>query len=73
MLQLHNSYAGSLKMTTNDRETTPVSPVLNANLAKIEELSQRLVAAFAKKKDIDASLQGPGEDLYMKAASAYII
>jgi len=72
MLQLHNSYAGTQKMTTNDRETTPNSPVLDANLVKIEDLSQRLVAAFGKKKDIDARLQGPGEDLYMKAASAYM-
>ncbi|SLN17092.1 Poly-beta-hydroxybutyrate polymerase [Pseudoruegeria aquimaris] len=45
---------------------------LNENLAKIEELSQRLVAALSHKRNIDPSLQAPGQDLYMKAAAAYM-
>ena len=45
---------------------------LNENLAKVEELSSRLVAAFSRKKSVPASLQGPGQDLYMKAAAAYM-
>ncbi|APX88927.1 class I poly(R)-hydroxyalkanoic acid synthase [Brevirhabdus pacifica] len=45
---------------------------LNANLAKVEELSQRLVAAMAARKPSDKGLEGPGQDLYAKAASAYM-
>jgi polyhydroxyalkanoate synthase len=45
---------------------------LNANLAKVEELTQRLVAAMAQKRTIDASLQGPSDELFMKAAAAYM-
>ena len=45
---------------------------LNENLAKVEELSSRLVAAFSRKKTVPSSLQGPGQDLYMKAAAAYM-
>ena len=45
---------------------------LNANLARIEELSARLVAALAQKKPVSPSLQGPGGDLFMKAAAAYM-
>jgi len=43
---------------------------LNANLQRIEELTQRLVAALSRKRDIDPGLQGPGQDLYVKAATA---
>ncbi|MFV2036721.1 MAG: class I poly(R)-hydroxyalkanoic acid synthase, partial [Paracoccaceae bacterium] len=46
--------------------------LLNANLEKIEALSQRLAVAFGKKKSSDASLEGPGQELYAKAASAYL-
>ncbi|MEL6517021.1 MAG: class I poly(R)-hydroxyalkanoic acid synthase [Pseudomonadota bacterium] len=45
---------------------------LNENLAKVEELSSRLVTAFSRKKTVPSSLQGPGQDLYMKAAAAYM-
>ena len=44
---------------------------LNANLAKVEELSKRLVAAMGQRTPSDAGLQGPGQDLYMKAGLAY--
>jgi len=45
---------------------------LNENIAKIETLSQRLVAALASRKPVDPTLQGPSSDLYMKAAAAYM-
>ncbi|SFI52585.1 PHA/PHB synthase family protein [Celeribacter neptunius] len=45
---------------------------LNTNIVKIEELSSRLAAALAQKKPIPQSLQGPGQELFMKAASAYM-
>ncbi|MEX3016332.1 PHA/PHB synthase family protein [Gymnodinialimonas hymeniacidonis] len=44
---------------------------LNANLAKVEELSKRLVAAMGQRTPADVGLQGPGQDLYMKAGLAY--
>lgn len=44
---------------------------LNANLAKLEELSKRLTTALAQKRQVDPSLHGPAPDVYMKAASAY--
>lgn len=58
-------------MTTDEIETGPDLEKLNANLAKIEELSQRLAAAFGSKRQIPQSLQGPGAELYMKAAQSY--
>ncbi|WP_417241543.1 PHA/PHB synthase family protein [Celeribacter sp.] len=45
---------------------------LNENIERIEGLSQRLRAALARKKPIPTALQGPSQELYMKAASAYM-
>ncbi|MEM0935934.1 MAG: class I poly(R)-hydroxyalkanoic acid synthase [Pseudomonadota bacterium] len=45
---------------------------LNANIARIEELSQRMVAALSHKRNIEPGLQGPGQDLFVRAASAYM-
>lgn len=45
---------------------------LNANLAKMDELSKRLVAAMGKKKSADAGLQAPNQDVYVQAAAAYM-
>ncbi len=45
---------------------------MNENLAKIEELSQRLVSALSQARNVDPSLQGPGQELYVKAAAAYM-
>jgi len=45
---------------------------LNANLARIEELTQRLVTALSHRRAVDPSLQGPGQDLYVKAAAALV-
>ncbi len=43
---------------------------LNQNLARIEDLSKRLVAALSARKPGDAGLSGPGQDLYLKAGMA---
>ncbi|MCT8159780.1 class I poly(R)-hydroxyalkanoic acid synthase [Pseudoruegeria sp. SHC-113] len=63
-------------MTTDQSDAGPQDVKnlerLNENLAKVEELSQRLVAALSHKRNIDPSLQAPGQDLYMKAATAYM-
>ncbi len=45
---------------------------LEQNLARIEELTKRLSAAVTRRRNISPSLMGPGQDLYMKAAAAYL-
>lgn len=45
---------------------------LNSNLAKVEELSKRLTAALANRRQVDPALHGPAPDVYMKAAAAYL-
>ncbi|MCF1709067.1 class I poly(R)-hydroxyalkanoic acid synthase [Tabrizicola sp. J26] len=59
-------------MTTKDSETSERLDQLNANLAKIEELSQRLMVALSKRKPVDPALNAPGNDVYLKAAAAYV-
>lgn len=58
-------------MTTEEIENAKNLEILNENLAKVEELTQRFVSAVANKKQVHPGLQGPGQDLYMKAAAAY--
>ncbi len=59
-------------MTTDDPDASEEATQLNANLARVEELSQRLVQALGRHRPVRPALQGPGQDLYMKAAAAYI-
>ena len=59
-------------MTTEESDIGPDLVQLNANLAKIEQLSLRLVAAFERKEQLDAGVQGPGKELFAKAATAYV-
>lgn len=42
------------------------------NIQKIEELSQRLIAALAQKKEADPALSGPSSDVYAKVIGAYV-
>ena len=72
MLHCGKTYGVSPLMTTQDEKTGVNSERFDANIAKIEELSQRLVAGLSRKKAIDQSLQGPSQELYMKAANAYL-
>ncbi|SEK33783.1 polyhydroxyalkanoate synthase [Roseivivax marinus] len=44
---------------------------LNENLARVEELSQRLIHAMTQKKMTNPSLSGPSQDLYANALTAY--
>lgn len=44
---------------------------LEANLARVEELTQRLLAAMSGGRAVPQELQGPSQDLYAKAAGAY--
>jgi polyhydroxyalkanoate synthase len=54
----------------HDVDNVPNLERLNANIARIEDLSQRLVAAMAARKPTPPSLSGPGQDLFLKASVA---
>jgi polyhydroxyalkanoate synthase len=44
---------------------------LKHNLGELENLTIRLVKAISARRETDPALQGPGVDLYAKAAAAY--
>ena len=56
--------------TSSDDESRNLDN-LNTNIARIETLTQRLIAAFARKQPARSDLQGPDPALYMRAATAY--
>jgi len=62
-------------MTNDDIKNAPADDAgldrLNQNIAKVEDLSARLVAALSNKKSVRESLQAPSPDLFAKAATAY--
>ncbi len=62
-------------MTTEDISGTAISgkntAKLEANLARAEELTQRLLGVMGKGRAVPAALQGPAPDLYAKAVGAY--
>jgi len=57
-----------------NHDITPENPseTLNANIQKMDALTKRLVAALAQQREKNPGLEGPGQDLYMKAAAAYM-
>jgi len=59
-------------MTTVEYDQGQKLARMQANLAKMEQLSERLIAAVSKQKSKDAALNGPSNDIYMKAATAYL-
>jgi polyhydroxyalkanoate synthase len=63
-------------MTTDHVDTASEggSPAdrLKANLARIEELTQRLVAALARHRPRDPGLAGPAPELFLRMGSAYL-
>ena len=58
-------------MATSEYENSEKLDALNANLARIEALTQRLIAAFANKQPQRSELQSPDAGLYLRAVSAY--
>lgn len=62
-------------MTTDDLTEDSVGKAelakLEANMARIEELTARIGKAFATKRHVPQALQGPGQELYLKAAMNY--
>jgi polyhydroxyalkanoate synthase len=63
-------------MTTNDLDVGDAVgqnvAKLEANLARVEELTQRLLKVMGQGRQVAPSLQGPNQDLYVKAATAYM-
>ena len=63
-------------MTTQETEDGALSSQenlekLNANLARVEELSQRFIAALKERHATPAGLQSPSPELFTQAAGAY--
>lgn len=58
-------------MTTQDIAAGENFERLTSNLQKIEELSSRLVSALSQRKGFNPALEAPGNDFYMKTASAF--
>lgn len=44
---------------------------MTANLARVEALSKRLIAALSSRNPANPELNSPGQDLFVKAATAY--
>ena len=59
-------------MTTTDDDAAARSVALNTNIARMEELSQRLMRAFGARKAADPALAGPSQEIYLKAVTAYL-
>ena len=58
--------------TEGPTEAAPELERLNENLARIDELTQRLIASLAQKKPVRPALQAPDQDVFLKAATAYV-
>jgi len=62
-------------MTTGDFDNTPPSGKdldnLEANLARVEALTQHLLNAMGQGRAVPPSLQGPSPELYTAATTAY--
>ena len=59
-------------MTTDDSDAPAKLARMTENLGRIEVLTTRLMAALAARRTHDQSLDGPGQDVYVKAAAAYV-
>ena len=58
-------------MTTTDKDIENQTLKLEQNVARLDELSQRLIAVLQTKKTTDPALSGPGHDLALKTSVAY--
>lgn len=62
-------------MTTRGELTEGVSPEhvdrLKENLERVEDLSKRLIEALSRKPPHNPALDGPNQELYARAATAY--
>lgn len=58
-------------MTTSEYEDDQKVERIKANMARVEELTQRLTEALAHRDPPRASLQAPDSDLFLHAVTAY--
>ena len=58
-------------MTTELKSSPENLEKLNTNLAKLEELTQRLALAMARKRPPNPAVEAPGSGLFANAISAY--
>ena len=58
-------------MTTNENAAGANLDRLNDNLTKVEQLSRRLIEVLSNRSPLREELQGPNQELFTKAASAY--
>ena len=63
--------SGSDRDATADPTDGAALERLNANLARMDDLSRRLVAALGRREAHDPGLSGPGAEVYAKAMAAY--
>ncbi len=59
-------------MTTSDTDDAARLDRLNENLARMEDLSRRLTVALTHRKQADPALNAPNQEVYLKAAAAYV-
>lgn len=59
-------------MTINEVDAGEHRARLEANLARVEELSQRLITSLTNRHGTPLALNGPDPELYGKAAQAYM-
>jgi polyhydroxyalkanoate synthase len=60
-----------IEMATQDDVAGENVEKMNENLAKVEQLSQRLIQALAARKPANPTLNAPSQELLAKAASSY--
>jgi polyhydroxyalkanoate synthase len=60
-----------IEMATQDDVAGENVEKMNENLAKVEQLSQRLIQALAARKPANPTLNAPSQELFAKAASSY--
>jgi len=58
-------------MTTNEYDAGVKSEKFLENMARIEQLTQRLAAAFARKTPHDPALDAPDPEIFLRTASAF--
>ncbi|MFD1881130.1 class I poly(R)-hydroxyalkanoic acid synthase [Paracoccus pacificus] len=51
-------------------ERIALTEAMAQNLERIEALGQRLMAALARKRPLNPGVEGPGQDLYLRAGAA---
>ncbi|WP_127115351.1 PHA/PHB synthase family protein [Shimia sediminis] len=59
-------------MTTKENAADANLDVLNENLARVEELSKRLVDVMTHRKPLRAELNAPDTEVFVNAANAYM-